>query len=442
MMPLVSRQCGPLRGEIAIPGDKSISHRALMLAAVAVGETRIDGLLEAEDVLATAEAMRRLGAVVERDGASWVIHGRGVGGLEEPTDILDFGNSGTGARLALGLLASHPILAFLCGDASLSRRPMGRVIEPLTRMGARFLARRGNLLPLAVEGSADPLPIEYRLPVASAQVKSAILLAALNAPGESIVIEPQRTRDHTERLLAHFGADLAIEDLAAGGRRIALKGQPELIGRPVMVPGDVSSAAFPLVAGLIVPGSSLRIPGIGINPLRAGLLTSLEEMGAAIRLENRRNEGGEDVADLSVEASSLCGTVIPEDRVPSMIDEFPILAVAAAVANGPSTWRGLGELRVKESDRLAAIAAGLTAVGVGVETGDDWMVIHGCGRAPAGGATVKTHMDHRIAMAFLVLGAVAEQPVRVDDAAAIATSFPQFRGTMNGLGARIGDDVG
>jgi 3-phosphoshikimate 1-carboxyvinyltransferase len=442
MHPLISRPVGALRGVAEIPGDKSVSHRALMLGALAVGTTRITGLLEADDVMATAEAMRRLGAGVRRDGAQWLVQGRGVGGLREPEVALDMGNAGTGVRLAMGIAAGHSFVSFFTGDASLSARPMARVIEPLTRMGAAFVTRSGGRLPLAVRGRADLLPIVYRLPVASAQVKSAVLLAGLHAAGRTTVIEPQPSRDHTERLLRAFGAEVEIDDDADGGRRVTVSGQPELEARPISVPRDPSSAAFALVAALIVGSADIRLPAIGVNPLRIGLIESLQAMGGRIELVDRREQDGEPVADLIARASPLVGIDVPAGRVPAMIDEFPILAVAAACARGPTRMTGLAELRIKESDRLAAIAEGLIACGVAVEIGTDWMVIHGAGGPPPGGARIATRMDHRIAMAFLVLGMASRAAVAVDDSRAIATSFPGFTALMNGLGARIGSDAG
>ncbi len=443
MVAITAHPCEGLNGRIRVPGDKSISHRALMLGALAVGETRITGLLEAEDVLATARAVGQLGAELERDEAGqWRVQGRGLGGLVAPEDVLDLGNSGTGARLMMGILASHPLTAVLTGDASLRSRPMARVAAPLKLMGATISAREGCRLPLTLTGSADPLPIRYRLPVASAQVKSAVLLAGLNAPGETTVIEPEPTRDHSERMLRHFGAEVAVEDVVDDGaeiRQIRLNGQPELSAAAVQVPGDPSSAAFPAVAALLLPGAEVTIEGVGLNPLRSGLYETLREMGAEIREEDPRELGGEPVADLVVRASSLSGVTVPAERAPRMIDEYPILAVAAACAEGQTVMEGLGELRVKESDRLASMAAGLTACGVKVEEGSDRLVVQGRGgRIPGGNAApIATRLDHRIAMSFLVLGLAAEQPVTIDDGTPIDTSFPGFAEMMAGLGARL-----
>jgi 3-phosphoshikimate 1-carboxyvinyltransferase len=430
----------PLAGRLGVPGDKSISHRALMFGAIAVGTTEIAGLLEGEDVLRTAAAMRALGAEVERTGpGAWRVAGRGVGGLVEPADVLDMGNSGTAARLLLGLLSGHPLFAVMTGDASLRRRPMKRVTDPLSATGAQFWTREGGRLPLAVRGAADPLPIDYVLPVASAQVKSACLLAGLCAPGTTRVVEREPTRDHTENMLRHFGATVAVEDTPEG-RVVTLQGQPELAAAPVLVPGDPSSAAFPIVAALLVPGSRVVVENVGLNPLRTGLLTTLREMGAALSIENARIAGGEPVGDIVAEHAGLRGVDVPPGRAPSMIDEYPVLAVAAAAARGVTRMRGLAELRVKESDRLSATAALLAANGVraGIE-GDD-LIVHGTGGAIPGGGTVATHMDHRIAMAALVMGLAARAPVAVDDAAFIDTSFPGFAALMNGLagGAAIG----
>ncbi len=433
-----ARPNAPLSGKIRVPGDKSISHRALMLGALAVGRTEISGLLEGEDVLATAAALNALGAAAAPSGdGRWIVDGVGVGGLCEPENLLDLGNSGTSARLLLGILATHRLTAFVTGDASLRRRPMGRVVDPLSRFGANFLTREGARLPLAVTGAADPIPIVYPLPVPSAQVKSAVLLAGLNTPGETTVIEPQATRDHTERMLRHFGATVTTQPAEGGGKRITVEGFPELLAAPITVPGDVSSAAFPLVAALLVPGSEVTIEGVGLNPLRAGLLECLREMGADITLVNERDEGGEPVADLLARAGVLTGADIPAERAPRMIDEYPILAVAAACARGRTVMRGLSELRVKESDRLATIASGLASCGVRVAVEGDDLIVEGAGDFPAGGAQIQTQLDHRIAMAFLVLGLASNEPVRVDDARPIATSFPGFADLINSLGGVI-----
>jgi 3-phosphoshikimate 1-carboxyvinyltransferase len=429
----------PLTGKIRVPGDKSISHRALMLGALAVGRTEISGLLEGEDVLATAAAINALGAHAMPAGdGRWTVDGVGIAGLAEPEDLLDLGNSGTAARLLIGILATHPITAFVTGDASLRRRPMGRVVEPLSRIGARFVAREGARLPLAISGAANPVPISYRLPVPSAQVKSAVLLAGLNTPGTTTVIESQPTRDHTERMLQHFGATVMTEPVEGGGKRITLEGCPELAAAPIAVPGDPSSAAFPLIAALTVPGSEVTIEGVGVNPLRTGLFECLREMGADLVLLNERDEGGEPVADLRVRAGILKGADIPAERAPRMIDEYPILAVAAACARGRTVMRGLAELRVKESDRLTAISTGLAACGVSVAVDGDTLTVEGRGGPPEGGALIATQLDHRIAMAFLVLGLATRLPVRIDDAAPIATSFPGFLPLINGLGGTIG----
>ena len=409
-----------------------------MLGALAVGETEITGLLEGDDVMRTARAVRALGAEVERgDDGAWRVHGVGVGGLAEPAETLDMGNAGTGARLLMGVVATHPMTCQFTGDASLRARPMGRVAEPLERMGARIIAREGCRLPLTVVGGASPLPIEYRLPAPSAQVKSAVLLAGLNAPGETTVVEPEATRDHTERLLRHFGAELRIEAREDGARAITVVGQPELTGRALAVPGDPSAAAFLAVAALLVPGSSLNLERVGVNPLRTGLYVTLREMGAELAFTDEREESGEPVADIEVRASALRGVEVPAGRAPTMIDEYPVLAVAAACAKGRTVMRGLAELRLKESDRVAAIARALAACGVGVEAGDDYLVVEGCGGPPPGGATVEARHDHRIAMAFLVLGAAARRPVAIDDGAPIATSFPGFVALCNGVGAEI-----
>lgn len=438
MSALISHPASNLGGRITVPGDKSISHRALILGAVAVGETRIRGLLDAGDIRSTAAALRALGATVTDDGdGAWRIRGTGVGGLAEPAQVLDLGNSGTGVRLLAGLVATHPFKTFFTGDRSLCRRPMRRVETPLVQMGAAFVARDGCRLPLAVIGTAEPVPITYALPVASAQVKSAILLAALNAPGETTVIEPIPTRDHTERMLAAFGAQVSTEITPDRGHVIRLVGQPELHATDIAVPGDISSAAFPLVAALLTPGSRLMIEDVCINPLRAGLLEALTAMGANVGVINVRDSGGEVVADLVAGESSLAGITVTPEQVPAMIDEIPILAVAAACAEGSTRIDGLAELRVKESDRLGAVARGLAACGVTVEQGEDWLLVHGCGGPPPGGATVSVDLDHRIAMAFLVLGSAAAAAVGVDDDAAIATSFPGFAALMDGIGADL-----
>ena len=441
--PLVAaRPRAPLSGKIRVPGDKSISHRALMLGALAVGRTQISGLLDGEDVQATAAAINALGAHASPTGdGRWVVNGVGIGGLIEPEDLLDLSNSGTSARLLLGILATHPITAFVTGDTSLRRRPMGRVVAPLSRIGAHFVTREGARLPLAISGTADPVPISYQLPVPSAQVKSAVLLAGLNAPGTTTVIEPQPTRDHTERMLRHFGATVTTEPVEGGGKRIAIDGYPELAAAPITVPGDPSSAAFPLIAALIVPGSDVTIEGVGINPLRIGLIECLREMGADIALLNERDEGSEPVADLRARAGTLKGADIPAERAPRMIDEYPILAVAAACARGRTVMRGLTELRVKESDRLSAIGAGLDACGVRVAVDGDMLTVEGDGGPPEGGALIATQLDHRIAMAFLVLGLAARLPVRINDSAPIATSFPGFLSLMNRLGGTMREEV-
>jgi 3-phosphoshikimate 1-carboxyvinyltransferase len=435
---LISLAATPLVGQVRVPGDKSISHRALMFGALAIGQSSIEGLLEGEDVLRTAAAMRALGAEVTRgDDGRWTLFGRGVGGLAEPEDVLDMGNAGTGARLLMGLVASHPFTSVFTGDASLRSRPMRRVIDPLSRMGAGFVGRSGGRLPLAVIGTASPIPISYDLPMPSAQVKSAILLAGLNTPGITTVIEKDATRDHTELMLKGFGAEVTVEALPHGAKAISLRGQPELTGRAVKVPADPSSAAFPVVAGLLVAGSQVTVSAVGTNPLRCGLYQTLLEMGADITFANARVEAGEPVADLLVRASALQGVDVPPERAPSMIDEYPILAVAAAFAQGTTRMRGLAELRVKESDRLAATARGLTAAGVKVAIEGDDLIVYGDGRPPEGGVTIAVNLDHRIAMAFLVMGMAAHRPVKIDDASAIDTSFPGFAELMNGLGARI-----
>lgn len=441
--PLCLAATGPLTGDVTVPGDKSISHRSIMLGALAIGETRISGLLEGEDVLATAAAMRAMGADVERlgDGA-WRVHGVGVGGLLQPATALDMGNSGTSTRLLMGLVASHPITATFIGDASLSGRPMGRVITPLAMMGASINATPGpggrQKLPLTLTGACPALPLRYRLPVASAQVKSAILLAGLNTPGETVVIEPTPTRDHSERMLAGFGARLSVAE-SPEGRIITLAGEAELKPQTIEVPGDPSSAAFPMVAALIVPGSDVTIRNVGINPTRAGLIRVLQAMGGSIDLLNERSVGGEPVADLRVRHSALAGIEVPPEGAASMIDEYPVLFVAAAFAQGRTVMRGIEELRVKESDRIAVMAEGLKACGIACEELPDGLIVEGRGGDPVpGGATIDARLDHRIAMSFAVLGLNAKRPVTIDDARPIRTSFPTFVAMMAQLGATTG----
>ena len=438
LTPLTARGGNSVRGRARVPGDKSISHRALILGALTVGETTITGLLEGDDVLHTAAAMRALGARVERSGDGvWRVHGVGVGGFTQPDKVLDFGNSGTGCRLVIGAVAGAPVTATFDGDDSLRSRPMRRVLDPLEKLGARVLqVGEGGRLPLTLQGAADPIPIVYEPPVASAQLKSAVLLAGLAAPGETTIIEAEATRDHTERMLKHFGAKISSKPHGEHGRRIVLQGQPELEPANVFVPADPSSAAFPLVAALIAPGSELVLEAVMTNPLRTGLLTTLREMGATIEALAKRDDGGEEVADLRVVTSALKGVDVPPERAPSMIDEYPVLAVAASFAEGPTRMRGLKELRVKESDRLAATADMLRANGVTIEIEGDDLIVHGKGR-PAGGGEVKTHMDHRIAMSALVLGLATENPVRIDDSAFIATSFPGFVELMRSIGADL-----
>lgn len=437
--PMRAAASGPLKGRIAVPGDKSISHRAVMLGSLAVGETAVTGLLESDDVLATIDAMRALGARITRgeDGV-WRIAGVGVGGCLEPETVIDYRNSGTGVRLAMAIAGSHAFTATFTGDASLSRRPMGRIVEPLRRMGTQVLARSGDRLPLTVQGPDRLVPIEYRLPVASAQVKSAVLLAGLNASGTVTVIEPWPTRDHTERMLAAFGAAIEIEPTDDGGRTIRLEGRPKLKPQSIAVPGDPSSAAFALVAATIVAGSDVTIEGVLLNPTRTGLIDTLREMGAEIAIGNERLVGGEPVGDLAVRAAALKGVTVPAARAPLMIDEYPVLAVAAAFADGDTMMEGVDELRVKESDRIAVTIAGLKANGVEAEESEGRLVVHGKGMAKGGGR-VATDFDHRIAMSFLVLGLAAEAPVTIDDATPIATSFPAFRTVMTGLGADIAE---
>ena len=434
--PLTAPASGPLTGEAHVPGDKSISHRALILGAMAVGETRVTGLLEGQDVLDTGRAMRAFGAQVEKQGDAWVIHGVGTGGLAEPEDVIDCGNSGTGVRLLMGAAATHGFAVTYTGDASLRGRPMARVTDPLALFGARAYGRAGGRLPMTVVGAADPVPVRYATPVPSAQIKSAVLLAGLNAPGETVVIEREATRDHSERMLRGFGAEIAVE-ATPEGRVIALTGQPELRPQTIVVPRDPSSAAFPVCAALIVPGSDVLVPNIGLNPTRAGLFETLREMGADLSYENPREEGGEPVADLRARFSpEMKGVEVPPARAASMIDEYPILSVVAANAEGTTVMRGVAELRVKESDRIDAMATGLRAAGVTVRDGADWWEVDGRGPGGVtGGITAATHLDHRIAMSFLICGMAAAKPVTVDDAGPIATSFPIFRDLMTELGA-------
>ena len=436
---LTSLHVHHFNGTVHVPGDKSISHRALMIGACAVGETMLTGLLESADVLRTVTAMRALGTHVTRVAPTcWRLYGRGIGGLAEPVDVLDMGNAGTGVRLLMGLLATHPGTCVLTGDASLRARPMQGVIEPLHRIGALFLARANGYLPLAISGTASPIPIVHMLGVPSAQVKSAVLLAALNIPGTTTIIEPLPTRDHTERMLQGFGATLVVTEQTAEKRTITLTGQPEIIGRVINVPAEPSSAAFLTVAAILVPGATVTLVGVCTNPLRSGLYDTLLEMGAQVERHNARLSSDEPVADLVVSHGLLTGIEVPATRVPSMIDEYPVLAIAAACAKGTTRLHGLAELRVKESDRLTAIARGLSACGSRVDVQGDTLVIHGNGRPPLGGARVNATFDHRIAMAFLVLGMVTQEPVTVEGAAsAIATSFPNFVSIMNGAGARI-----
>jgi 3-phosphoshikimate 1-carboxyvinyltransferase len=436
--PVQSNSSQNLQGTIRVPGDKSISHRALMFGAMAVGKTNITGLLEGEDVLCTAAAMQSLGAKVERhEDDNWSVEGRGVGGSSEPLGVLDMGNSGTAARLLMGVLSTQSFTSFMTGDASLCSRPMERVMKPLRPIGANFVSRSKGQMPIAIQGTNSPMPLTYELPVASAQVKSAVLLAGLNAPGNTTVIEPNPSRDHTEKMLQHFGASVDVEETENGGRVITLKGQPELTAADVVVPTDPSSAAFPVVAALLTPGSKITVEAVGMNPLRTGLFTTLKEMGGKITETNTRIEAGEEVADLVVEYSELTGVDVPASRAPSMIDEYPALAVAASFAKGTTFMQGLEELRVKESDRLGVMAESLAACGVDLEEGEDFLKVHGTGAVPLGDALIKSRLDHRIAMSFIVFGLASQKPVRIDDASPIDTSFPGFIDLMNGLGTNI-----
>ncbi len=438
MSKLYSQRGEALEGTIRVPGDKSISHRALIMGATAVGETKINGLLEADDVLRTAKALRILGITAEKTGDDWSIQGVGVGGFSAPQDILDFGNSGTGARLLIGLLSTQDLKAIVTGDRSLRSRPMGRVMEPLSNMGAFFESQNNGRMPIVLHGAQEPIPISYELPVPSAQVKSAILLAALNTPGKTIVIENAPTRDHTENMLKLFGAELEVERCPSGKVRIELNGYPELSSKTITIPGDPSSAAFPGIAALIIPGSNVTIENVCINPLRSGYLDTLQEMGADVKITNPLNVGGELMGDLTYRYTELNGVTVPSERAPLMIDEYPIIAIAAAFAAGKTRLCGLAELRVKESNRFLAIVEGLTACGVVVDTDKDDIVIEGCGGPPPGGAEISVNLDHRVAMSYLVMGLAARKPVVINDGAPIETSFPNFRNLMNELGAKIG----
>lgn len=433
-MKLSSKPSGPLKGECRLPGDKSISHRSLIFGALAIGETRISGLLDSEDVINTGRAVAALGANVVRDGDDWLVRGGGIGALTSPPEPLDFGNAGTGSRLMMGVITGNPVRATLTGDASLCRRPMGRVLNPLREMGLATAPVDGNTLPLELHGAADPLPITYRLPVASAQVKSAILLAGLHSPGRTTVIEPEATRDHTERMLAHFGVPADIEiDAATGERHISVVGRRDMHGRDILVPADPSSAAFLAAAAAIVPGSEVLLRDVLINPTRVGFYTTLQEMGADLVFENERVAAGEPIADIRVRASNLNGVTVPPERAPSMIDEYPILGVVAAFASGTTRMLGLAELKVKESDRLTATTTLLRDNGVDAVADDDSLTVKGGGK-PAGGGLVAADLDHRIAMAALVLGLAATAEVTVDDASPIATSFPSFQSEIERLG--------
>jgi 3-phosphoshikimate 1-carboxyvinyltransferase len=437
-LPMTSHKSGPLRGQADVPGDKSISHRSLILGALSLGETRIQGLLEGDDVLDTGKAMQAFGAeVINHGGGSWSVHGVGVGGFAEPDHVIDCGNSGTGVRLIMGAMATSPIAATFTGDGSLNKRPMGRVTDPLARFGAQSYGRSEGRLPLTLIGAAQALPVRYEVPMPSAQVKSAVLLAGLNAPGQTVVIEKEATRDHTERMLVGFGAELTVEQTDAG-RVITLTGQPELRPQDIIVPRDPSSAAFPVCAALIVEDSDVLVPNIGLNPTRAGLFYTLQEMGADLTFENMREEGGEPVADLRAKYSpDMQGIAVPPERAASMIDEYPILSVVASFAHGVTRMHGVKELRVKESDRIEAMATGLRAAGVTVQDGPDWWHVHGLGGAVKGGALAATHLDHRIAMSFLILGMGAREGMSIDDGGPVATSFPIFEPLMAALGASI-----
>lgn len=438
-IPMTSHRAEPLKGVAEVPGDKSISHRSLILGAMAIGETRISGLLEGDDVLDTAKAMQAFGAeVVNHGGGKWSVFGVGVGGFAEPDQVIDCGNSGTGVRLIMGTMATSPITATFTGDASLNGRPMARITDPLALFGAKAVGRQGGRLPMTIVGAAEPTPVRYVVPVPSAQVKSAVLLAGLNAPGKTVVIEKEATRDHSERMLAGFGAEITVEDTEEG-RVITLTGRPELKPQEIAVPRDPSSAAFPVCAALITPGSDVLVPGIGLNPTRAGLFYTLQDMGADLTFENPREEGGEPVADLRAKYSpDMQGIEVPPARAASMIDEYPVLSVVASFAHGKTMMAGVKELRVKESDRIDAMARGLRANGVTVAEGEDWWSVEGLGPdGVPGGGTCESFLDHRIAMSFMVMGMGAQNLVTVDDGSPITTSFPIFEPLMTGLGAKF-----
>jgi len=441
-IPMTSHKCTGLSGVVEVPGDKSISHRSLIFGAMAVGKTEISGLLEGQDVLDTAKAMEAFGASVTNHGdGNWTVHGVGVGGFSEPDGVIDCGNSGTGVRLIMGAMATHDMTATFTGDASLNKRPMARVTDPIALFGAEAYGRKGGRLPMTIVGAKHPVPVRYTVPMPSAQVKSAVMLAGLNAPGETVIIEKEATRDHTERMLVGFGAELNVET-SAEGRVITLQGYPELKPQTISVPRDPSSAAFPVCAALITEGSDILVPNIGLNPTRAGLYTTLREMGADLVFENERLEGGEPVADLRAKFSpNMKGIEVPPDRAASMIDEYPILSVVASFAEGDTIMRGVKELRVKESDRIDAMAKGLRTNGMDIDEGEDWWIVHGKGMGNVpGGGLAETFLDHRIAMSFLILGMGSEKPVRIDDGGPIVTSFPNFEPLMTALGAKLTRD--
>jgi len=441
-IPMTSHKCTGLSGVVEVPGDKSISHRSLIFGAMALGKTEISGLLEGQDVLDTAKAMEAFGASVTNHGdGNWTVHGVGVGGFSEPDGVIDCGNSGTGVRLIMGAMATHDMTATFTGDASLNKRPMARVTDPIALFGAEAYGRKGGRLPMTIVGAKHPVPVRYTVPMPSAQVKSAVMLAGLNAPGETVIIEKEATRDHTERMLVGFGAEVDVE-ITAEGRVITLRGYPELKPQTISVPRDPSSAAFPVCAALITEGSDILVPNIGLNPTRAGLYTTLREMGADLVFENERLEGGEPVADLRAKFSpNMKGIEVPPDRAASMIDEYPILSVVASFAEGDTIMRGVKELRVKESDRIDAMAKGLRTNGMDIDEGEDWWIIHGKGMGNVpGGGLAETFLDHRIAMSFLILGMGSEKPVRIDDGGPIVTSFPNFEPLMTTLGAKLTRD--